>query len=357
MNRKLFAWIARNERHLSTAVFVGGFAIDNIGYTRVDLPWITILFSGMLMGAALCILIAHVLHRKEQDAVPSYKRPFYTILPIAAQFFIGGLLSGCLIFYTRSASIFASWPFILLLFVIFLGNEIFHKYRERLTFQCILFFFTLYMYAIFELPIARGAMNSVIFVESGLVSVVVFSLFLGMLWLVSAKRLRDSFMRIIWWSGGILVVTTVFYFIGVLPPLPLALKDAGVYHSIVRAGTGYDAEAEADQGGLFATQVIHHVKGTPIYGYSSVFAPIALTTPVVHRWERYQDGGWVTVAAIAFPISGGRDSGYRGYSMLGNPAAGAWRLSIETENGAVLGRVRFTVEDTTTAPAVYTQVK
>ena len=40
---------------------------------------------------------------------------------------------------------------------------------------------------------------------------------------------------------------------------------------------------------------------------------------------------------------GGRDGGYRGYSVKGNPQAGDWRVDIETIDGRLVGRIRFTV--------------
>jgi hypothetical protein len=357
--KKLFAWVARNERHLSTVVFVGGFILDNFAYERVDLPWVNILFMSFLVAAALCIIVSHLLHRENPDAKPSWKHPFYTLVPIAAQFFIGGLLSGCVIFYARSATFGVSWPFLILLFAVFVGNEVLQKYRERLAFHVILFFFTLYAYAIFALPLRVGTMSSFVFLESGAVSVIIFALFLAVLWAIGPKRLLGSLKRILVSCGVILIVVNVSYFTGILPPLPLALKDAGIYHAIVKTADGYSVQAEDAVWSLFAPDIIHHMKGTPLYAYSAVFAPVSLSTPIVHRWERYDDAAhtWKTVAAIAFPINGGRDNGYRGYSTYSDLPAGAWRVSIETLNGSVLGRVRFDIEDATLSPALHTELK
>ncbi len=357
--KKLFKWIGRNERHISTAVFLGGFIIDNIAYERVDLPWVHTLFTGFLIAAALCIIVSHVLRRERPDAAPSTKNPLYTLIPIAAQFFLGALLSGCVIFYTRSAAFGVSWPFLLLLAIVFIGNEVFRKYRERLAFQCVLFFFTLYAYAIFALPIARGTVSSLIFVESGVVSVVTFALFLWLLSAISKKRFVESLRSITIWSAGLLVVVNVFYFTGLIPPLPLALRDAGVYHSIVRTGNSYQVATEAASSHFFSTQVVHHVPGTPLYAFSAIFAPVQLSAPIVHRWQKYDDaaGEWETIAAAAFSIAGGRDGGYRGYSMITDPTPGKWRVSIETDSGGVLGRVRFDVENVSIAPQLYTGTK
>ncbi len=357
--KKLFQWIGRNEKHLSTAAFVGSFLVDLVGYAHASLPWIATLFTGMFLIAAMCILVSHYLHRDRADAAPSVKNPFYTLLPIIAQFFIGGLLSGCFILYTRAADFLHSWPFIALLAIVFVGNELFSKYRERLTFQTIQLFFALYLYAIFELPIARGRMDSLVFVASGFAAIAVFALFVGLLWVVGKKRLMQSLSRIGYWCAGLTLVINAAYFTGVMPPLPLSLKDAGIYHTLVHTTNGYNLGAETQSWNPFAPDVEHVAPGTALYAYSAVFAPVALTTPIVHRWEYFDTaaGTWVTKAAITFPISGGRDAGYRGYTQINDAAPGKWRVSVETTNGAVLGTIRFTVESTAAAPVLHTEVK
>ncbi len=356
--KKWFDWIARNEAKLSTAVFVVGFVTDGIVYTYIELQTALSFFMLYLLGAALCILISHVLRHEQPDAAPSYRRPFHTLVPIAGQFFIGGLLSACVIFYMRSASLITSWPFLLILVVILIGNEVFRKYHQRLEFQLFLFFFTLYAYAIFALPISQGKMGSLVFLGSGLASMAVFAMFLGLLWFVGSKRLMESIKRVAAAVAGVLFVINVSYFMGILPPLPLVLKDAGIYHSLTRMGPDYQVGAESQDWNPLTRTVIHQAPGRPLYAYSAVFAPVKLTTPIVHRWQRYDESsGWVTVTALSFPISGGRDGGYRGYSIVTPDQPGYWRVSIETENGSVLGKERFYVERVAAPVPVTLEIK
>lgn len=87
------------------------------------------------------------------------------------------------------------------------------------------------------------------------------------------------------------------------------------------------------------------VAGSPVYCFSSVFAPRTLETDIRHRWEKYnsETEEWDTVARIPFPIRGGRDSGYRGYTQTFQVTTGVWRCSVETNRGSLLGRTEFTV--------------
>ena len=52
------------------------------------------------------------------------------------------------------------------------------------------------------------------------------------------------------------------------------------------------------------------------------------------------------MSIVSYPINGGRDGGYRGYTIKSNPGPGEWRVDISTADGHLLGRVRFSVDQT-----------
>jgi hypothetical protein len=89
---------------------------------------------------------------------------------------------------------------------------------------------------------------------------------------------------------------------------------------------------------------VMHTSGK-VFVYSAVFAPVGLSTTIVHHWQRY-DGRhrrWTPVSDVAFRIQGGRDAGYRGYSVFSKATPGQWRVDITTADDRPLGRVRFAV--------------
>ena len=61
----------------------------------------------------------------------------------------------------------------------------------------------------------------------------------------------------------------------------------------------------------------------------------------------------MTSTRITVPIRGGREDGYRLYSMKYNVFAGDWRVNVETLDGRVIGRVNFKIVDSDT-PATTT---
>jgi hypothetical protein len=359
--KKIGAWIERNEHHLGAVVFLGGFVLDVAAFRRADLPLVNGLFVAYIVVAVLGIALAHFLLARRPDLAKKGRRSFPALCTLAAQFSLGGLLSGCLILYFRSAVLAASWPFIAALALVFAGNELLHTYRERLAFQVGLFYLTLYAYAIFELPIVAGSMGPHIFLLSGVASLAASVALCAFLYAIARARFMQSARTIAIGFAAIFILVNASYFTGVLPPLPLALTDAEIAHGVARTAQGYDLSVEAASSGLlgaFRPLQAHVLPGEPLYAYSAVFAPITITTPIVHRWE-YDDPqkGWQTVTKISFPIAGGRDGGYRGYSESYAVTPGRWRVSIETSTGQVIGRVNFTVVSATAAPILETETK
>ena len=345
MLSRISLWFNRYERHLSAAAMVAGFAIDSFVFKQATLATTQVVF---LIYASICAFSILALEHIEARAENGYSRPrFRPVFPIATQFALGGFWSGFLILYGRSAVMSASWPFLALLVLVFIGNELFRKYHDRLVFTSTLFFFALYSYAIFSVPIYVGALGTKEFLESGVLAILVFFLFTSAVRVIGKKRFRADVGRI--WKGALVVLVSmnIFYFTNILPPLPLTLTSGGVYHAVSRTGDTYAALAEKQSWKtvLGFPSVLHTVPGESVYAYSAIFAPVKLATTIVHRWERYDPAlkKWKTEAAISFPITGGRNGGYRGYSAKANLVAGEWRVDVETVDGRLVGRLRFTV--------------
>ena len=358
MNR-LIAFIRRNQGPLLTLLFVAGFVGDLIAFTILDLSAVNLLFLGYLVVAAALTSLSHALGRPA-DVRSDRVGMVAALAPLGASFAIGGLLSGCLIFYTKSAVLSVSWPFLLLLVLIFLGNEFLRTYRSHLAFQTVLFFFALYAYLIFALPLYVNRLGPGVFLESTALASVIFALYLFFLRFVGRRSLKGLSRNIALGSVGVVATVMTLYFSGLVPPIPLTAKESGIYHRIVRTGDGYEVTHEGwSRWSRFLTREVHHVPGTPLYAYSAVFAPAAFSANIAHRWERYDEAAkrWVTESMIAFTLSGGRAGGYRGYSEKSDPRPGRWRVTIETLEGQVIGRLNFTVESVSAPPVLYTDMR
>ena len=283
------------------------------------------------------------------------------ISPFLMQYAFGGLLSGFFVFYIRGASLATSWPFLVLLFGLLVGNEFFRTRYQRFTFQVSILFFVLYSYMIFFMPVVVGSMGAWVFLLSGVVSLIVIGLLLYGFSYLMPTAIHYLHRGIVISIGGIFLAVNAMYFLNILPPLPLSLKEAGVYHNITRVPSGYRVVGEEQPwyGFLISREKIHISVGSPVYFYSAVFAPTRITeTRIVHHWEYFNEktDAWVNRTRIEFSIAGGRDGGYRGYSLKTNVEAGLWRVRVETARGQVLGQTSFRVENVPETPVLVEQV-
>ena len=350
------SWARAHERHLSAISLAGGFAFDSYAFGRIDRPMTQAVFIIYLLLAGAAIAVLHALESRPDNEKPSDRTR--TVLVFVAQFALGCLLSGFCVFYIRSAAIGASWPFLLCMAGIFIGNEYLRRYHARLVFSALLFFFSLYSYAILLVPVVLARIGTVPFLMSGVIAVVVFFFYLQTLAVLGHDRYRVARMQI---AAGMIAITALvnaFYFVKIFPPLPLVLSDAGVYHSVQRTGRDYQVAAEDEPPrwrALFGTFPVEHIQqNDKLYLYSAIFAPYRLTTNIVHGWE-WRDpksGSWTPQQTVRFTIHGGREDGFRAYSSKTAPRPGQWRVNIATADGHAIGRVRFSVETQAVPPAV-----
>ncbi|MFL6690585.1 MAG: DUF2914 domain-containing protein [Alphaproteobacteria bacterium] len=345
MLKSTFAFIGRHERSLSAVSMVGGFVFDNYAFRRIDLPNTQLVFIGYLALAAISMLILHVL--AERVARGKEWPRWRAILPFATQFALGGLWSAFLVFYSRSAVLTASWPFLLVLAGIFLGNEVFKQYHARLAFAAVLFFFALYSYSIVTVPLVTHSVGVFNFLLAGGVATLIFAMLMRLVKGLGPQQWRASRMEVALGTALIYALMNIFYFAGLLPPLPIALSAGGVYHVVAKQGAIYKAVAEPQSWSVkFGAPAVMHVKpGDPLYVYSAVFAPVKLNTNVQHRWQRYDAAhhSWRTISTVTYAINGGRDGGYRGYTLSHKVTPGQWRVDVDLPNGHIIGRIRFDV--------------
>jgi hypothetical protein len=327
------------RKHLSSIALVGGFIFDILTLRRADTLWENFWIVLHLLIVATMILL---LSRREGGTREDSRLDFWLVNLM--QFSFGGLLSAFLILYFRSATLSVSWPFLLILALAFAANERLKQFHERLVFQIAFFYLSLFSFAIFFVPVLAGSISSFAFILSGIVSLVLIRYFLKILRRVSAEKYFESKSAIRKAVAVIFVLINVLYFLNIIPPIPLSLKDGGVYHSLVRDANG-NYILEREKKGFFdyfrIHEVVHVTEGKPLFAYTSVFSPARFNIDIIHEWETLTPGGeWESIARIPLSISGGRDTGFRTYS-ISSVTPGKWRVSVLTLEGRVLGRINF----------------
>ncbi len=242
-----------------------------------------------------------------------------------------------------------------------IGNEFLKTRYGQLRFNISVYYILVFSYLMVAVPtFVLHDIGTNVFLAAGAASLVFIGVFL---WAVYALVLRGKYRlrnlaQVGIHIGVIFLVFNILYFLNIIPPVPLSLKEIGIYHSVSRTVSGeYQATFEPPQWFAFwreTSPTYHLISGRPAYCFSSVFAPTGLSTPIFHTWEYYDvdAGKWEVRSRISFAISGGRDGGYRGFSTK-TLIEGKWRCNVETENGQLIGRMSFTA--TSASGAALTQ--
>ncbi len=347
----LKGFAVKNERHLTVAALLAGFIVDNLTLTRIDV-W----FSHVILFAYLGIATTSIILL---NAFPTGR--FRQIMVYFMQYAFGGLFSGYIIFYSKSGTILANWPFYIILIILFFGNEyIKHRYRQ-MVFQIGILFVSVFSFFIFFIPIIVGMIGPGIFIVSGIVSLIFIRLVIAVIKACTPRGVRQPYGMTAVTLISIYMVFNLLYFTNIIPPIPLSLKDLGIYQSALRASDGdFIVTGEHHPWHARITGLrVQYVPGRPLYAFSSVFAPTKITGTITHTWLVYDEvaGVWVPTSVIPFSISGGRDDGYRGYSIKNNMEPGLWRVEVATERGQTLGRITFKAVPVDTLPKLETNIR
>jgi hypothetical protein len=137
----------------------------------------------------------------------------------------------------------------------------------------------------------------------------------------------------------------ILYFLKLLPPLPLSIQYMGLYHSVEKIEGTYVLKYDRPWYRFWQSgaQTFLAQPGDKIICFARIFSPTAFNDSVSFRWQFYGANGWEDRGSVPVKITGGRDDGFRGYTIKANYEAGDWRVKVETLDGREIGRVSFTV--------------
>ncbi|KKU65623.1 MAG: hypothetical protein UX89_C0026G0010 [Parcubacteria group bacterium GW2011_GWA2_47_16] len=333
--------------HASSLAFVAGFIWDSMMLERIDHTLAKVMLTVYLCLAAVSIIVLNMHEVRRARGKAAYRYSYF--LPLILQFCFGSLFSAYIIFYTASASLADNWPFLIFLVFLVFSNEIFRARYLSPIFQLCTLFVVLFSYSIFSLPIILGRMGGDVFVLSGLWSLGAIICIGLLLRLVAREVFARSLLPLV---AGISVIYALFniaYFTNIIPPVPLSLKEIGVYHHVVREFDG-TYKLTFERGSWYplfkgTSDVYHREDNESVYVWSSIFAPTKLVVPIFHVWSYFDeiDKVWVTTDRLEFSVVGGREEGYRGYTFKQSVFPARWRVDVETARKERVGLVEFKI--------------
>lgn len=324
-------------------MLVVGFVVDYVTFVSIQVDtalWLLALYC-ILLGFSMAFL--HLFDAGKLGERFKFVRLY---MPLVIQFLFGGLLGNSFIFYWFSSSIYVSWPFILLFVVLMVFNDVFRHELLRVKFQIPFYFFLVFSVFSVALPFLFNSLNPNLFISAGFLALIYISFYFWLLVKFLPVLHREK-LFISTSILGIFVLMNVLYFSNLVPPVPLVVRDAGVYHSVEKHGSNYllKGERESFWNKVLPGQTLNLSAQERAYVFSAIYSPRQLNATIVHEWQYYDQiqKAWVKKDSLKFSLTGGRSAGFRGYSWKSSLAEGEWRVFVKTERGQTLGRVKFEV--------------
>ncbi|MFV1884044.1 MAG: DUF2914 domain-containing protein [Balneola sp.] len=349
------AFIRKHQKYAPIAFFITGFIWDSLTLGRIDRLYDRIILCTYLGSLSACMYLYNLSDDgKWKD---TFIERFEEYLPLAIQFFLGGLCSAYVIYFSRSVSFSKTIIFFIILVVLLFANELLKKRISNKYLQFSAYFFVNFTFFTFFIPVLVKHMNTAIFLTSGLISLASTIALIVYIYNSSPSTRKEIHEgKMLGLIIGIYLMINSFYFLNLIPPVPLALDTGLVAHSIEKQNGQYEVSYERPGWYKFwrrnRQQYVHTV-GKDIYVFTSIFAPSNLNKEIAHRWKWFSPHTqkWEIIDDIRFEITGGRDEGFRGYTVKNNVMEGRWKVDVITEEGLVLGIIDFEViEDSTLSP-------
>ncbi len=346
MRIPVLAWFySRFERYIPVMVFAVGFLWDTFTMTRVDNVVDHVILLVYL--AALALMICYTLRRQSGCARPRWICRLEPYFLWAMQFTQGGLFSSFVIFYFKSVSLTRTLFFFIILVVLLVGNELLHHRLENPRLLAVLYSICLFSFLAFFLPTVLARVDHWVFLLAGGISLIgstaVFAV--GYPWWQPqyAKRLKPALICIV----ATILIVNILYFADLIPPVPLALKDAGIYHEVTKTSQGYQVSYVRPPFYRFWKQwddPFYYSAGETVTCLTAIYAPPRMAIQLLHVWSYYNPStGWSVASRLPFEIAKSREGGYRWISRKKSVSPGRWRVEVQTYHGRTLGRIDFTI--------------
>lgn len=355
MLNRFRAYVRTNQRYLPVVFFMMGFLWDSLTLGRIDRLYDQVILCTYLTSLTLSIYLYNLSGDDKWKG--TFFEKYQVYLPLAIQFFLGGLCSAYVIYFSRSVSFSKTISFFVILVVLLFANELLKKRISNKYLQFSAYFFVNFTFFAFFIPMLLKSMNTFLFMVSGAISLSITMALIIYIYNESPSTRKE--IKLGRMSGlilGIYFLINSFYYFNLIPPVPLALETGLAAHNleIDRETNEYRVTYEQNPWYIFwrdNQQELAYQPGSNVYVFSSIFAPTELKESVLHRWKWYSPHTekWEVIDEIGFDITGGREGGFRGYTYKSNMMEGRWRVDVITDDGLVLGIVNFEIKKDSTA--------
>lgn len=343
LSERVSQFYEKNQHYAMAGFFIGGLLLDILLLERIDSLMVMVQHAVYLFVIGL-LLTLEVLESQDKLVLPSYLKKIWHYRDELVHFLLGALLSSFAIFYFLSASLLNTFLFFVILVFLLVANELPRFRNIGLSIRFILFAVCVCSFLGYLVPIAWGRVGVLPFIVALLLSAIVIHLVCMLLekQLGNTEFLRQRIARP---AQSVVVIFFALYILQLIPPVPLSIKKIGIYHNVTKTTEGYELSHEQPWWMFWRSGDQHFVAqaGDKIYCFFSVFSPTGFQDQVKVRWLYKGAQGWSGSDAIPVKITGGRDQGFRGFTLKENYQEGKWQVRVETEDGREIGRLNFDI--------------
>lgn len=345
MKEKLLRYYEKHETLIDILFFLAGFFFDVFTLSDID-DLLGVGQQVVYLGLLGALLYGDFLSSHGLVTIPSRFQKVWEYRQLALHFFLGSLLSVYSLFFLKSASFFSSIVFVAVLVGLMVANEMKRVKESGLNIKIGLYVICVFSFFSITVPVLLGFVGVTTFMLSVLLTAGV----LAGIYKLLQRRFSESrvlLKSLAMPSAAVLILSVLFYWMGWIPPVPLAAQSMGIYHGIEKSEGKYILSHQNSSWSLWGDQGDRDFVAEPgdkIYFFAQIFSPARFSDSVIVHWY-FKDPrqGWQSTDKIPMRISGGRKEGYRGFAMKQNYSEGRWRVSVETTDGREIGRVYFDV--------------
>ena len=341
-----FYW--RYQKYQPVLTFFAGFLWDSFTLTRIDR-----LRDNLILALYLILVLSFVILSNLQAKGLLAKNPrllkYADYYPAGMQFFLGSLFSAYVVFYFQSASFSKNLLFVGLLVSMMVAVEVFKRRLGNLYLQLAMCQLVSHSFFAFLFPILLGRMGYDLFLWAGLFSgllvILIWAFFFQAGVITRDKELYLGIGLVLLMFSGL----AGLYRANLIPPVPLSLKHAGIYHSWEIKGDQYKLGFEPAPWYQFwreSDRPFHYAPGDQMVAFFALYAPIGLVEEVSTRWFWYDtiQAQWVFIEQRKVTIIGGRPSGWRNVHQKTKTEPGQWRVELVARENRLIGEVNFEVK-------------